>query len=186
MAGIYIHIPFCKQACYYCNFHFSTSFERYREAMIAEYTAKEAEKKDESSEFTGEKKPWSYVRVPCLGILDGLVCPHFDKTQSNGILRAHDFDTMMLRHPKELGICIDHFAAITIQLFASIFALGRRTRHKSNASRAIFLQASSNLQAKALCASSDDEHPAIDTRARIAKRRRQNGTTDTHDRNKEV
>lgn len=24
MAGIYLHIPFCKQACYYCNFHFST------------------------------------------------------------------------------------------------------------------------------------------------------------------
>lgn len=24
MAGIYIHIPFCKQACSYCNFHFST------------------------------------------------------------------------------------------------------------------------------------------------------------------
>jgi len=25
MAGVYIHIPFCKQACYYCDFHFSTS-----------------------------------------------------------------------------------------------------------------------------------------------------------------
>jgi len=25
MAGIYIHIPFCKQACNYCDFHFSTS-----------------------------------------------------------------------------------------------------------------------------------------------------------------
>ncbi len=25
MAGIYIHIPFCRQACNYCNFHFSTS-----------------------------------------------------------------------------------------------------------------------------------------------------------------
>lgn len=25
MAGIYLHIPFCKQACSYCNFHFSTS-----------------------------------------------------------------------------------------------------------------------------------------------------------------
>lgn len=24
MAGIYIHIPFCKQACTYCDFHFST------------------------------------------------------------------------------------------------------------------------------------------------------------------
>lgn len=34
MAGIYIHIPFCKQACHYCNFHFSTSFERYRQEMI--------------------------------------------------------------------------------------------------------------------------------------------------------
>ena len=25
MSGIYIHIPFCKQACNYCDFHFSTS-----------------------------------------------------------------------------------------------------------------------------------------------------------------
>jgi oxygen-independent coproporphyrinogen-3 oxidase len=25
MAGLYLHIPFCKQACHYCNFHFSTS-----------------------------------------------------------------------------------------------------------------------------------------------------------------
>lgn len=28
MAGIYIHIPFCKQACSYCNFHFSTNLNR--------------------------------------------------------------------------------------------------------------------------------------------------------------
>ena len=34
MAGIYIHIPFCKQACYYCNFHFSTSITKKNE-MIA-------------------------------------------------------------------------------------------------------------------------------------------------------
>lgn len=25
LAGIYIHIPFCRQACHYCNFHFSTN-----------------------------------------------------------------------------------------------------------------------------------------------------------------
>lgn len=37
MAGIYIHIPFCKQACYYCNFHFSTS-EKKREAMLIALT----------------------------------------------------------------------------------------------------------------------------------------------------
>ena len=34
MAGIYIHIPFCKQACHYCNFHFSTSL-RYKNELIA-------------------------------------------------------------------------------------------------------------------------------------------------------
>lgn len=28
MSGIYLHIPFCKQACYYCNFHFSTSVSK--------------------------------------------------------------------------------------------------------------------------------------------------------------
>src|SRR5207248_4330752 len=28
MPGIYIHIPFCKQACYYCDFHFSVSLNK--------------------------------------------------------------------------------------------------------------------------------------------------------------
>lgn len=28
MAGIYIHIPFCRQACHYCNFHFTVSFKQ--------------------------------------------------------------------------------------------------------------------------------------------------------------
>ena len=34
MAGIYIHIPFCKKKCTYCDFHFSTTFSVYREKMI--------------------------------------------------------------------------------------------------------------------------------------------------------
>ena len=33
MAGIYIHIPFCKQKCSYCDFHFSTD-SSYREEMM--------------------------------------------------------------------------------------------------------------------------------------------------------
>ena len=35
MAGIYIHIPFCKQACTYCNFHFSTSLKQKSELIHA-------------------------------------------------------------------------------------------------------------------------------------------------------
>jgi len=34
MAGIYVHIPFCKQKCSYCDFHFSTTFHKYRTEMI--------------------------------------------------------------------------------------------------------------------------------------------------------
>ena len=34
VAGIYLHIPFCKQQCTYCDFHFSTTFEAYREEMV--------------------------------------------------------------------------------------------------------------------------------------------------------
>jgi len=33
MAGIYIHIPFCKKACHYCDFHFSTSL-KYAVEMV--------------------------------------------------------------------------------------------------------------------------------------------------------
>ena len=33
IAGLYLHVPFCKQACHYCNFHFSTSL-KYKEEMV--------------------------------------------------------------------------------------------------------------------------------------------------------
>lgn len=39
MAGLYLHIPFCKQACVYCDFHFSTKLEtkaRMVDALIRE------------------------------------------------------------------------------------------------------------------------------------------------------
>ena len=46
MAGIYIHIPFCKQACHYCDFHFSTSLKKKDDLLKA--LAKELElRKDE-------------------------------------------------------------------------------------------------------------------------------------------
>ena len=33
MSGIYIHIPYCKQACHYCDFHFSTSMKTKNEMI---------------------------------------------------------------------------------------------------------------------------------------------------------
>lgn len=50
MSGIYIHIPFCKQACHYCDFHFSTSLKKKDEMILA--LAKEIEMR--KSEFQDE------------------------------------------------------------------------------------------------------------------------------------
>ena len=47
MSGIYIHIPFCKQACHYCDFHFSTSLKKKDEMVQA--LAKEIELRSKST-----------------------------------------------------------------------------------------------------------------------------------------
>ena len=50
MSGIYIHIPFCKQACHYCDFHFSTNLKKKDEMVLA--LAKEIQLR--KSEFQDE------------------------------------------------------------------------------------------------------------------------------------
>jgi oxygen-independent coproporphyrinogen-3 oxidase len=50
MSGIYIHIPFCKQACHYCDFHFSTSMKKKDDMVLA--LAKEIAMR--KNEFTDE------------------------------------------------------------------------------------------------------------------------------------
>ena len=35
MSGLYLHIPFCRKRCTYCDFHFSTTFENYRSSLIS-------------------------------------------------------------------------------------------------------------------------------------------------------
>jgi oxygen-independent coproporphyrinogen-3 oxidase len=45
MAGLYIHIPFCKQACHYCDFHFSTNLQ-LMEVMMDSITVELKLRKD--------------------------------------------------------------------------------------------------------------------------------------------
>lgn len=61
-----------------------------------------------------EIKDWKYIRISALGFLPGLVSPHHDRVQSNGVLRADDFDRLLLENPGELGIGIDHWAALVV------------------------------------------------------------------------
>ncbi len=53
MAGIYIHIPFCKQACFYCDFHFSTSLKKKGaliQALVKELELRRDELQNQSIE----------------------------------------------------------------------------------------------------------------------------------------
>ena len=51
MAGIYLHIPFCRQACHYCDFHFSTSLKNKEELVHSLVKEIELQK-----EFFGDEK----------------------------------------------------------------------------------------------------------------------------------
>lgn len=51
MAGIYIHIPFCKQACHYCDFHFSTSLKKKEEMLEALKTELSLRKEELNNEI---------------------------------------------------------------------------------------------------------------------------------------
>ena len=83
MAGIYIHIPFCKKACHYCNFHFSTTFESYRTRMIAaiakeiEQRASEISNKNIQSVYWGGGTPSLLTRDEFFLIYDTLL-RHFN------------------------------------------------------------------------------------------------------------
>ncbi|NDF61108.1 MAG: radical SAM protein, partial [Crocinitomicaceae bacterium] len=46
MAGIYIHIPFCKNKCTYCDFHFSTRYHSYEDRMLDAIVEELIQRKD--------------------------------------------------------------------------------------------------------------------------------------------
>ena len=53
MPGIYVHIPFCRTACHYCDFHFSTSLQRTGEFVTA--LLKEVRLRKESGVWDGHE-----------------------------------------------------------------------------------------------------------------------------------
>lgn len=81
MSGIYIHIPFCKQACHYCDFHFSTSLKKKDEmvsALAKEIALRKAEFKDEVIEtiYFGGGTP-SILEVSDLRLLIDIVYSNY-------------------------------------------------------------------------------------------------------------
>ena len=81
MSGIYIHIPFCKQACHYCDFHFSTSLKKKEEMVLAlakEITMRKNEFQDEVIEtiYFGGGTP-SILEISDFRLLIDTVYKHY-------------------------------------------------------------------------------------------------------------
>ena len=86
MSGIYIHIPFCKQACHYCDFHFSTSLKKKDEmvaALAKEIAMRKDEFKDEVVEtiYFGGGTP-SILEIADLRLLIEEVFQHYNVTEN--------------------------------------------------------------------------------------------------------
>jgi len=77
MAGVYLHIPFCHQACVYCDFHFST-LERDRKSMPAALLKELALRRDYLNQskldtiYFGGGTPSVLDPMTLQGIIDGL------------------------------------------------------------------------------------------------------------------
>ncbi len=74
MSGIYIHIPFCKQACHYCDFHFSTSLKKKDEMVLAlanEIAMRKGEFEDDP-EFSGVETIYFGGGTPSILEIDDL------------------------------------------------------------------------------------------------------------------
>jgi oxygen-independent coproporphyrinogen-3 oxidase len=120
MSGIYLHIPFCKKACHYCNFHFSTSM-RHADKMIDAIHAelqlrkKEAQRPVETIYFGGGT-PSVLSKEHIVGMLDQ-VHQHYDVIQSPEITLEANPDDLTLEYMQALQEAGINRLSIGIQSF---------------------------------------------------------------------
>jgi oxygen-independent coproporphyrinogen III oxidase len=85
MSGIYIHIPFCKQACHYCDFHFSTSLKKKNEMVLAIAKEMAMRKKESQTEietiYFGGGTP-SILEISDIDFLISKVYQHYNVAQN--------------------------------------------------------------------------------------------------------
>ncbi len=110
MAGIYIHIPFCRKACHYCNFHFSTT-HHLMEEMVGAIVLEIHQRRSYVSEaintiYFGGGTP-SIVDVSLLGkIMDAVHSRFVVHRDAEVTLEANpdDIHTTILQQWKTMGI----------------------------------------------------------------------------------
>ena len=135
MSGIYIHIPYCKQACHYCDFHFSTSMKTKNEmidCIVKEMDIRESEfSKKIDSLYIGGGTPSLMTNLELETIFNGL-----EKKMSIGDIKEitieinpEDLISEKLEFYKEIGI---NRLSIGIQSMNNIILKWMNRSHDTN------------------------------------------------------
>jgi oxygen-independent coproporphyrinogen-3 oxidase len=111
MTGIYIHIPFCRKACLYCDFHFSTNLENKKklvDVICAEIKNRKnyLENKTVNSIYFGGGTP-SLLSLGELEQILSAVRTNFEVNEKAEVtfeLNPEDAETNYLREIKKLGV----------------------------------------------------------------------------------
>ncbi len=111
MAGIYIHIPFCRKACHYCNFHFSTSLQLKNDfvaALLNEISiqAPYLENKPVETIYLGGGTPSLLPTSDIRAILKELFSHYTIAAHAELTIETNpdDITTQLLRDWKDIGI----------------------------------------------------------------------------------
>lgn len=121
MAGVYIHIPFCRKACHYCNFHFSTSLQLQENFVTALLREIELQKnylsEPVSTIYFGGGTPSILPSANIRNIISGLQKNFIIENNAEITLEANpdDITSEKLAEWKQLGI---NRLSIGIQSFA--------------------------------------------------------------------
>ncbi len=120
MSGIYIHIPFCKQACYYCDFHFSTSLKR-KDDMLKAIEMELLLRRDEISSrvdtvYFGGGTPSLLNTAEIDQILD-LIKEHYDLSDDSEITLEANPDDLSEHKINELAASGVNRLSIGVQSF---------------------------------------------------------------------
>ena len=120
MSGIYIHVPYCKQACHYCNFHFSTSLKNKNEvinAMLKEIKIKSKTLNEivETIYFGGGTP--SLLEIDEINCLIDIVCENFKISSDLEITLEANPDDLTIDKLKKLSRSKINRLSIGVQSF---------------------------------------------------------------------
>ena len=135
MSGIYIHIPFCKQACYYCDFHFSTSLKKKDEliqALLKEIQMRKNELLNQTVEsiYFGGGTP-SLLTNDELRLLIDAVYKNFKVAENPEITLEANPDDLSNQRIKELANTRINRLSIGVQSFFEEDLRGMNRAHSS-------------------------------------------------------